>query len=136
MEGGRQSEIAKAILAAKNVPYVVAAPLLIQVRSGALPGAGAWARLPAPIGPWTALPQHGVLLPAPRQVVLSIRWGWGIPTRSAMATPLVQDMASWVRDGIGGLQSVVLYSLPELDGAIDTGAAGGWAGRQASGWGS
>lgn len=30
-------------------------------------------------------------------------------------------MASWVRDGIGGLQSVVLYSLPELDGAIDTG---------------
>ena len=34
---------------------------------------------------------------------------------------LPQDMASWVRDGIGGLQSVVLYSLPELDGAIDTG---------------
>lgn len=31
MEGGRQSEIAKAILGAKNVPYVVAAPLLIQV---------------------------------------------------------------------------------------------------------
>ena len=31
MEGGRQSEIAKAILLAKNVPYVVAAPLLIQV---------------------------------------------------------------------------------------------------------
>ncbi len=26
-----------------------------------------------------------------------------------------------MRDGIGGLQSVVLYSLPELDGAIDTG---------------
>jgi len=31
MEGGRQSEIAKAILSSKNVPYVVAAPLLIQV---------------------------------------------------------------------------------------------------------
>lgn len=31
MEGGRQSEIAKAILSTKNVPYVVAAPLLIQV---------------------------------------------------------------------------------------------------------
>ena len=30
MEGGRQAEIAKAILGAKNVPYVVAAPLLIQ----------------------------------------------------------------------------------------------------------
>ncbi|KAL4458671.1 hypothetical protein ABPG75_013536 [Micractinium tetrahymenae] len=68
MEGGRQSEIAKAILGAKNVPYVVAAPLLIQ------------------------------------------------------------DMASWVRDGIGGLQSVVLYSLPELDGAIDTVPLGGLVG--------
>lgn len=31
MEGGRQAEVAKAILSAKNVPYVVAAPLLIQV---------------------------------------------------------------------------------------------------------
>lgn len=30
MEGGRQATIAKAILGAKNVPYVVAAPLLIQ----------------------------------------------------------------------------------------------------------
>jgi magnesium chelatase subunit H len=29
-------------------------------------------------------------------------------------------MASWTHDGIAGLQSVVLYSLPELDGAIDT----------------
>ena len=29
-------------------------------------------------------------------------------------------MASWVRDGISGLQSVVLYALPELDGAVDT----------------
>lgn len=27
-----------------------------------------------------------------------------------------QDMGSWTRDGIAGLQSVVLYSLPELDG--------------------
>ena len=31
MEGGRQADVAKAILTAKNVPYVVAAPLLIQV---------------------------------------------------------------------------------------------------------
>jgi hypothetical protein len=30
MEGGRQADIAKTILAAKNVPYFVAAPLLIQ----------------------------------------------------------------------------------------------------------
>lgn len=68
MEGGRQAEVAKAILQSKNVPYVVAAPLLIQ------------------------------------------------------------DMATWVRDGIGGLQSVVLYSLPELDGAIDTVPLGGLVG--------
>ena len=34
-------------------------------------------------------------------------------------------MASWTRDGIAGLQSVVLYSLPELDGAIDTVPLGG-----------
>lgn len=38
---------------------------------------------------------------------------------------VLQDMASWTRDGISGLQSVVLYSLPELDGAIDTVPLGG-----------
>ena len=38
---------------------------------------------------------------------------------------MLQDMASWSRDGIAGLQSVVLYSLPELDGAIDTVPLGG-----------
>ncbi|KAK9811539.1 hypothetical protein WJX72_005618 [[Myrmecia] bisecta] len=68
MEGGRQADVAKGILQAKNVPYVVAAPLLIQ------------------------------------------------------------DMASWTRDGIAGLQSVILYSLPELDGAIDTVPLGGLVG--------
>ncbi|GLC75961.1 Magnesium chelatase [Pleodorina starrii] len=68
MEGGRQAEVAKAILAAKDVPYMVAAPLLIQ------------------------------------------------------------DMESWSRDGVAGLQSVVLYSLPELDGAIDTVPLGGLVG--------
>ena len=31
MEGGRQADVAKAILTAKNIPYMVAAPLLIQV---------------------------------------------------------------------------------------------------------
>ena len=60
MEGGRQIDISKSILSSKNVPYMVAAPLLIQ------------------------------------------------------------DMESWVEKGIAGLQSVVLYSLPELDGAIDS----------------
>jgi magnesium chelatase subunit H len=69
MEAGRQVEVAKRILAAKNIPYVVAAPLLIQ------------------------------------------------------------DLKSWTRQGIGGLQSVVLYALPELDGAIDTVPLGGLVGE-------
>ncbi|MBD1858972.1 MULTISPECIES: magnesium chelatase subunit H [Leptolyngbya] len=69
MEAGRQIEVAKRILSAKNVPYIVAAPLLIQ------------------------------------------------------------DIHSWTRQGISGLQSVVLYVLPELDGAIDTIALGGLVGE-------
>ncbi|MFN6563677.1 MAG: magnesium chelatase subunit H [Nostoc sp. ChiSLP01] len=69
MEAGRQVEVAKRILTAKNVPYIVAAPLLIQ------------------------------------------------------------DIYSWTRQGIGGLQSVVLYALPELDGAIDTVPLGGLVGE-------
>lgn len=70
MEAGRQVDVAKRILLAKNVPYFVAAPLLIQ------------------------------------------------------------DIHSWTRQGIGGLQSVVLYALPELDGAIDTVPLGGLVGDQ------
>jgi magnesium chelatase subunit H len=69
MEAGRQVEVAKRILSAKNIPYLVAAPLLIQ------------------------------------------------------------DIHSWTRQGIGGLQSVVLYALPELDGAIDTIPLGGLVGE-------
>jgi magnesium chelatase subunit H len=69
MEAGRQIEVSKRILTAKNIPYIVAAPLLIQ------------------------------------------------------------DIHSWTRQGIGGLQSVVLYSLPELDGAIDTIPIGGLVGE-------
>jgi magnesium chelatase subunit H len=70
MEAGRQVEVAKRILTAKNVPYFVAAPLLIQ------------------------------------------------------------DIHSWTRQGVGGLQSVVLYALPELDGAIDPIPLGGLVGDQ------
>ena len=33
MKGGRQIEVAKEILSAKNVPYMIAAPLLIQSAS-------------------------------------------------------------------------------------------------------
>lgn len=69
MEAGRQVDVAKRILTAKNVPYIVAAPLLIQ------------------------------------------------------------DIHSWTRQGIGGLQSVVLYALPELDGAIDAIPLGGLVGE-------
>jgi len=69
MEAGRQVEVAKRILTAKNVPYIVSAPLLIQ------------------------------------------------------------DIHSWTRQGVGGLQSVVLYALPELDGAIDPVPLGGLVGE-------
>lgn len=70
MEAGRQVAVAQRILSAKNVPYIVAAPLLIQ------------------------------------------------------------DIHSWTRQGIGGLQSVVLYALPELDGAIDPVPLGGLVGEK------
>ena len=30
------------------------------------------------------------------------------------------ETSSWLESGVQGLQSVVLYSLPELDGAIET----------------
>ena len=70
MAAGRQEAVAQTILNAKNVPYMVAAPLLIQ------------------------------------------------------------DLKSWTRQGIGGLQSVVLYALPELDGAIDTIPLGGLVGDE------
>ncbi|MCG6135621.1 MAG: magnesium chelatase subunit H [Nostoc sp. LLA-1] len=70
MEAGRQVDVAKGILSAKNVPYIVAAPLLIQ------------------------------------------------------------DIYSWTRQGISGLQSVVLYALPELDGAIDAVPLGGLVGEK------
>lgn len=41
---------------------------------------------------------------------------------------MIQDIHSWTRQGIGGLQSIVLYSLLELDGAIDTVPLGGLVG--------
>jgi magnesium chelatase subunit H len=68
MEAGRREEVAQRILRAKNVPYLVAAPLLLQ------------------------------------------------------------DLHSWTHHGIGGLQGVVLFALPELDGAIDPVPLGGLVG--------
>lgn len=47
-----------------------------------------------------------------------------------VAAPLlIQDLESWKKNGVAGLQSVVLYSLPELDGAIDTVCIGGLVGE-------
>eukprot|EP00178_Gracilaria_changii_P019984 TRINITY_DN57_c1_g2_i1.p1 TRINITY_DN57_c1_g2~~TRINITY_DN57_c1_g2_i1.p1 ORF type:complete len:1335 (-),score=234.98 TRINITY_DN57_c1_g2_i1:2561-6565(-) len=70
MAGARNADVGKTILQQMNVPYIVAAPLLIQ------------------------------------------------------------DLRSWHQQGVAGLQSVVLYSLPELDGAIDTVCIGGLVGDQ------
>ena len=38
---------------------------------------------------------------------------------------LIQDVDSWKANGVQGLQTVVLYALPELDGAIETIVLGG-----------
>lgn len=46
-----------------------------------------------------------------------------------VASPLLlQSIPQWKTNGVLGLQSVVLYSLPELDGAIDTVVLGGLVG--------
>jgi magnesium chelatase subunit H len=46
-----------------------------------------------------------------------------------IASPLLlQSIPQWKANGVLGLQSVVLYSLPELDGAIDTVVLGGLVG--------
>lgn len=46
-----------------------------------------------------------------------------------VASPLLlQSIPQWKTNGVLGLQSVVLYSLPELDGAVDTVVLGGLVG--------
>ena len=46
-----------------------------------------------------------------------------------VASPLLlQSIPQWKQSGVQGLQSVVLYSLPELDGAVDTVVLGGLVG--------
>jgi magnesium chelatase subunit H len=46
-----------------------------------------------------------------------------------VASPLLlQSIPQWKQNGVLGLQAVVLYSLPELDGAIDTVVLGGLVG--------
>ena len=41
---------------------------------------------------------------------------------------LLQSIQTWIMNGVIGLQPVVLYSLPESDGAIDTVVLGGLVG--------
>ncbi|KAJ1639217.1 hypothetical protein T492DRAFT_833042 [Pavlovales sp. CCMP2436] len=67
LPSGRDVPVAKALLGAKDIPYIIAAPLLLQ------------------------------------------------------------EIRQWKKQGVMGLQSVVLYSLPELDGAVDTVVLGGLA---------
>ena len=49
---------------------------------------------------------------------IPIIWGWFKSFKGGMTFILSTQ-------GIGGLQGVVLYALPELDGAIDAVALGG-----------
>jgi magnesium chelatase subunit H len=86
MEGGRQIEAAKEILSRKNIPYIVAAPLLIQ----------------------------GAVI-----TDSFVRIDDGC---------YITDSDSWQKNGVQGLQTVVLYALPELDGAVDTIVLGGLVG--------
>jgi hypothetical protein len=41
---------------------------------------------------------------------------------------LLKGLESWQNSGVQGLQTVVLYSLPELDGAVETIVLGGLVG--------
>lgn len=68
MQAGRDTAVAEDLLTSMDVPYVVAAPLLLQ------------------------------------------------------------EISQWRESGVTGLQSVVLYALPELDGAIDAVVLGGLEG--------
>ena len=50
--------------------------------------------------------------------LVDFRTGMDVPYYVA-APLLLQDLASWRQSGVTGLQSVVIYALPELDGAVD-----------------
>ena len=58
---------------------------------------------------------------AGRNVDLSSRLLSHMDVPYVVASPLLlQSITTWKENGVLGLQSVVLYSLPELDGAVDT----------------
>ena len=81
------------------------------------------------LGTHSRIPR-ALLLPSPPslQVARAILEAKNVPYLVA-APLLLQDIPSWQRDGVQGLQSVVLYSLPELDGAIDAVPLGGLVGN-------
>ena len=66
---------------------------------------------------------------AGRNVDLSSRLLSDMDVPYVVASPLLlQSITTWKENGVLGLQSVVLYSLPELDGAVDTVVLGGLVG--------
>jgi magnesium chelatase subunit H len=63
---------------------------------------------------------------AGRDVIVAERLLSHLNVPYIIAAPLLlQTIPQWKKLGVTGLQSVVLYSLPELDGAIDTVVLGG-----------
>ena len=91
MEGGRQAEIAQGILASKNVPYMVAAPLLIQVC-----GIGPVQRLEACC--------RDRILEFPRSAHMTV------DTRSGQSLSCIPTQAC--ASALAGCRSAVLASLP------------------------
>lgn len=108
MEAGRQTDISKAILKTKNVPYMVASPLLVQ-------NLESWMR----DGIAGSLKYIKLCLDIVSGVRSACLWNKYLPLFCALHCTLFYA---------SGLQSVVLYSLPELDGAIDTVPLGGLVG--------
>ena len=53
-------------------------------------------------------------------LIYSILSNFPLALKSALTVRALVGADSWMESGVQGLQSVVLYSLPELDGAIET----------------
>lgn len=142
MKGGRQIEASKEILSAKNVPYMVAAPLLIQgphilfcyspsLLHTPLPSLPTFFQYYYPLSFSSSYPSSlsFCFLPSirhhprpPSNSSPTCRPSHPFPPFSSLLSlpSPGTDTASWIESGVQGLQTVVLYSLPELDGAIET----------------
>jgi hypothetical protein len=86
------------------VPYIVAAPLLIQ-------DVASWREQGAQL--------RSTPLLAPTPELCKVRLD--LDPRLARGLEHGTGALALVRSGIGGLQGTVLYALPELDGAADRG---------------